>query len=54
MTTWPKNLYFDLSPLEFLSLIFNTSSSKPKAPRDNDTKISVHTYIFLNLPTKEC
>ena len=45
MTTWPKNLYFDLSP-EFLSQFFNTSSSKPKAPRDNDTKISVHTYIF--------
>ena len=46
ITNWPKNLYLDFRPLEFLYFIFNTSSNKPRLPKLNETKIKVQTYIF--------
>ena len=36
ITSCSKNLYFDLRPLEFLYLIFKTSSNNPKLPKLND------------------
>ena len=39
----PRNLYLDLSPLEFFNLILSISSSSPKPPRDNETNTNVQT-----------
>ena len=43
ITSCPKNLYFDLRPLEFFNLIFKVSSKSPSPPKLNETNIKVQT-----------
>ena len=43
MIIWPRNLYLDLSPLEFSSLILSASSNNPNAPKDIETKLAEFT-----------
>ena len=53
MKSCPANFNFEFNPLEFLSLIFNKSSTNPNTPRLKEIKITIKTYIFFKSAHKK-